>query len=369
MPKQKKATTTNNCKHRSSVRKFQCKWRPRHTSATTDPKMRLYQRYHLRSSSCVPHRQPYFLRSSGRSSYKHTIDDVEVVRDHDLWSGGLEKMLVDILYQETLEGKLVGARITNHDTVRLATRLNQLGIRPVDASQVKGKIVRLKKTQREFTDLIGQMGMGWNPITKTVVATEEHWANAIRVRSQWKKYKTNGCANYDILCMIFDQAVATKEQQLEEELRARGPVLGSGVGLDSTIDLDDISMTPSTQGGVSQRRPPCRRRRDIVGPSYSPELSAAIQTLAATSKQRADLDAKMFEQCSSKRSRGEGSNSGSDAGFSSVAQCMKFLQDITPPLPSDVHLRAVKAFMDPNVLIVFQHMPPEMRIQWVWSLG
>ncbi|XP_041019710.1 uncharacterized protein LOC121261420 isoform X1 [Juglans microcarpa x Juglans regia] len=127
-----------------------------------------------------------------------------------------------------------------------------------------------------------------------------------RVRNQWKKYKTNGCANYDILWTIFGQAVATGEQQLEEELRARGPVLGSGVGLDSTIDLDDISMTPSTQGGVSQRMPPRRRRRDAAGPSFSPELSVAIQTLAATSKQRADLDAKMFELCSSKRSRGEG---------------------------------------------------------------
>ncbi|XP_041022314.1 uncharacterized protein LOC121263447 [Juglans microcarpa x Juglans regia] len=237
--------------------------------------------------------------------------------------------------------------------------------------------------QREFTDLMGQTGIGWNPITKTVVATEEHWANAIRVRSQWKKYKTNGYADYDILCTIFGQAVATgvlhyastqeppsreEEQHLEEELRARGPVLGSGVGLDSTIDLDDISMTPSTQGGVSQRRAPRRRRRDAAGPSFSPVLSVAIQTLAATSQQRLDLDAKMFELCSSKCSKGQGSNSGSDASFSSVAQCINFLQDITPPLPPDIHLRAVKAFMDPHVLTIFQNKTPSMRIDWVWSL-
>ncbi|KAF5477446.1 hypothetical protein F2P56_004086 [Juglans regia] len=190
------------------------------------------------------------------------MDDVEVVRDRELWSSGFEEM-------------------------------------PIDALQVKGKIFRLQKIQREFTDLMGQTGMGWNPITKTIIGTEEHCANAIRVQSQWKKYKTNGCANYDILCMIFGLAVATgvlhyasmqeppsrkEEQQLEDELRARGPVLGSGIVLDSTIDLDDISVTPSTQGGVQQRRPPRRRRRDAAGPSYSPELSAAIQTLAATSK-------------------------------------------------------------------------------------
>ncbi|KAG2667269.1 hypothetical protein I3760_15G105800 [Carya illinoinensis] len=262
--------------------------------------------------------------------------DVEVQRDHDLWAGGFENKLIDMLFQETLEGKLVGSKITNRDCVRLAEQLNNLRIKWVDSSQVKGKIARLKKIQRQFTDLMGQTSMGWNPITKTIIGSDEYWANAIQVRSEWKKFKNNSCGNYDVLCMIFDQVVATgvlhfastqeppsreEEQHLEDELRARGPVFGTSTRLDSTIDLDAIEITLEMQGRAS--------------------------------KVRAELDVKMFDLCNSKHSRGKSSNIRSDAGYNSVAQCMQFLYDITPPLPLDVQLAAAKAFLDPNMINVF----------------
>ncbi|KAG6626127.1 uncharacterized protein LOC122296115 [Carya illinoinensis] len=271
--------------------------------------------------------------------------DVEVQRDHDLWACGFEDKLIDMLYQETFEDKLVGSKITNRDCVRLAERLNNLRIKRVDLSQVKGKIARLKKIQHQFTDLMGQTGMGWNPITKTVIGSDEHWANAIRVRSEWTKFKNNGCGNYNVLCMIFGQAVATgvlhfastqeppsreEEQHLKDELRARGPMFGTGTRLDSTMDLDAIEITPETQGGAPQQMTPRRRRRDAAGPSISPDLADALKTITASSKARAELDAKMFDLCSSKCSRGESSNTGSDTGYNSVTQCMQFLYDITP---------------------------------------
>ncbi|KAG7976345.1 hypothetical protein I3843_06G144400 [Carya illinoinensis] len=136
------------------------------------------------------------------------MDDLEILHDRDMWAGGFKEKLVDMLYQETLEGKLVGSKITNRDCVQLAMRLNDLKIKRVDSSQVKGKIARLKKMQCQFTDLMGQTSIGWNHSTKSVIGLDEHWANAIRVRSEGKKFKNNGCANYDVLAMIFGQAVA-----------------------------------------------------------------------------------------------------------------------------------------------------------------
>lgn len=67
------------------------------------------------------------------------MDDIEVLRDPDLWVGGLEEIPVDMLYQETLECKLAGSKITNYDTIRLAIRLSELSIKPIDSSQVKEK--------------------------------------------------------------------------------------------------------------------------------------------------------------------------------------------------------------------------------------
>ncbi|KAF5452160.1 hypothetical protein F2P56_027190 [Juglans regia] len=99
------------------------------------------------------------------------MDNTEVLRDHNLLAGGLDEMMIDMLYQEVMEGKLVGSKITNRDIVRLATRLTKLGIKPVDSSQVKGKVTLLKKTQCQFTDLMDQTGMGWNPFMKTVIGS------------------------------------------------------------------------------------------------------------------------------------------------------------------------------------------------------
>ena len=48
------------------------------------------------------------------------MDEYEVQRDHELWTDGLEEMFVDILYQETIDGKLVASKITNRDHLRLA---------------------------------------------------------------------------------------------------------------------------------------------------------------------------------------------------------------------------------------------------------
>ena len=91
------------------------------------------------------------------------MDYIEVLHDCDLCVDGFEEKLVDMLYQETLEGKLVGSKLTNCDCVLLAALLNDLKIKRVDSSQVKGKITCLKKIQRQFTDLMGQTGLGLEP--------------------------------------------------------------------------------------------------------------------------------------------------------------------------------------------------------------
>ncbi|KAG2666259.1 hypothetical protein I3760_15G049200 [Carya illinoinensis] len=82
-----------------------------------------------------------------------------------------------------------------------------------------------------------QTGLGWDLDRKAPVASEEHWANAIRVRNSFKHFKTNRRPRYEELCAIFGCSVAmgtlhrastdlapTSEEEdlLDEELRNRG---------------------------------------------------------------------------------------------------------------------------------------------------
>ncbi|KAG6690873.1 hypothetical protein I3843_10G033500 [Carya illinoinensis] len=146
----------------------------------------------------------------------------------------MEDVLINFLYDDTISERIQGGKITHNDHVRLAERLSDYRTKKFNSKQVKGKITHLKRRQREFTDLMRQTGLGWDPNRKAPVASEEHWANAIRVRNSFNHFKSNECPRYEELCAIFGCSVAMgtlhrastkptptceEEDLLDEELR------------------------------------------------------------------------------------------------------------------------------------------------------
>ncbi|XP_041011305.1 L10-interacting MYB domain-containing protein-like [Juglans microcarpa x Juglans regia] len=275
--------------------------------------------------------------SSTRTSREHSMDEPEVLRDHELWTDGLEEMLVDILYQETIEGKLVGSKITNRYHLRLVEKLSRVGRKAIDESQIRGKITHLRQRLRLFTDLMGQTGMGWNPQIKTVMATEEHWANAIKVRSQWRKFKTYGCRDYDLLCTIFDQSVVTgvchfastlqppmseEKDCLEEKVRAQGPVLETT--MEAPIDIDG----PNINGPVGRQRQYRRRTKEPVQGSISLEFSKTLKVMTTSATMRTELDKQFFEECNRKHSKSYGIEFGSDVSYSKMGAYVVFIDTV-----------------------------------------
>ena len=47
--------------------------------------------------------------------------------------------------------------------------------------QLKSKFNRLRKKYHEILDLIEHTGFGWDPIANTVTASDDAWANYIKV--------------------------------------------------------------------------------------------------------------------------------------------------------------------------------------------
>ncbi|KAF5448067.1 hypothetical protein F2P56_033567, partial [Juglans regia] len=135
-------------------------------------------------------------------------DPEDTSRDNVLWGDAMEEIFIDMLYQDALQGRLKGGKITFREHGVYAQRLTAVGKKVFDGNQVRGKLTRLKGMQRLFTDLLSQTGMGWDPDTKTVVASDECWENAIRVKSKWGRFRTFGCPKYEELCTIFGASVA-----------------------------------------------------------------------------------------------------------------------------------------------------------------
>ncbi|KAG7991284.1 hypothetical protein I3843_02G067500 [Carya illinoinensis] len=265
-----------------------------------------YQRYHLRSSSRVPHRQPYQLRSYQERHLPkllHMNDPENAHIDRKLWSDEMEEKLIDLLYADALIGVIKVGRITSQDHATYAQRLTAMGRSKYDASQIKGKIHRLKGKQRLFSDLISQTGMGWDPETGTVIASDEHWSHAIRVKSQWKNFRHAGCPKYEELCTIFGVSVATgahahahastqplltveEEVQRDEDMHARTNVCRRmNVGNQDGVVMDNPetdALFGCGQSSVSSgQNPHCRRRR--ATPRVQQEMSNCMFELDRTS--------------------------------------------------------------------------------------
>ncbi|KAG2720842.1 hypothetical protein I3760_02G052900 [Carya illinoinensis] len=255
-------------------------------------------------------------------------DTTESTRDRDIWSEGFEDRLVNMLYEDTLMDRLRGGRITNSDNVRLATQLSAVCHKKFNSEQVKGKIAHLKCKQREFTDLIKQTGLGWDPERKAPIASEEHWANALRVRSSWKNFKTWGCTRYEQLCAIFGCAVATEtlhrastdltpdsddERLLDQEMLKRGQPITDNDGVPSTR-IHRQSPTPFSASYANGSR-----RRQRGGPTMDEglqtQMTDTLEEIRHSAEARREAAMEVMESSRSrKRSKGDHSME-SDGAF------------------------------------------------------
>ncbi|KAG2718976.1 hypothetical protein I3760_03G244700 [Carya illinoinensis] len=207
-------------------------------------------------------------------------DPNEVIRDWLLWDDGMEDVLINFLYDDFIAGRIRGRKITHNDHVRLAERLSDYGTKKFNSKQVKGKIARLKRRQREFTDLMRQIGLGWDPYRKALVASEEQWANAIRLCAIFGCSVAMGTLHR---ASIEPAPTSEEEDLLEKELQNRGGPFQDDEGGPSP---------PSPMYGSTQSRRPLSaayssgsRRRQRAGSSHSAVMNEQMsRTLEAIEK-------------------------------------------------------------------------------------
>ncbi|KAM4079568.1 hypothetical protein ACJW30_09G126100 [Castanea mollissima] len=67
----------------------------------------------------------------------------------------------------------------------------------------------MKGRHRTFSQLIGRMGMGWDPISNIVTASKEAWPAAFAISHKFKKFKKKGLQHYELLGTLFNLNTAT----------------------------------------------------------------------------------------------------------------------------------------------------------------
>ena len=156
--------------------------------------------------------------------------------------------------------------------------------------QLKSKFNRLRKKHREFSDLIEHTGFGWDPIANTVTASDDAWANYIKVLFTFtyyyltftnftlifyiiklislyfflqrvpgiKPYRKKGLEHYRLLGEIFNTTTATGQlhyssSQLppnsDEERELEDNFLNTGVHIDIDEDVDGVDTPQQSTTG------------------------------------------------------------------------------------------------------------------------
>ena len=97
------------------------------------------------------------------------------------WPKAVEKHFIDILLEEDAKGNMPQGQFKPRTWTAVMNEFNKHANKIYSKTQLTQKYQRMKQRHCTFSQLIARTGMGWDPISNTVTASEEAWAAAFAV--------------------------------------------------------------------------------------------------------------------------------------------------------------------------------------------
>nr|KJB31814.1 hypothetical protein B456_005G209400 [Gossypium raimondii]KJB31815.1 hypothetical protein B456_005G209400 [Gossypium raimondii] len=110
-----------------------------------------------------------------------------------MWDKRLTEIFCDICIKEILKGNRPGTHFTRDGWLKIMTNFEKETGKGFSQRQFKNRWDALKKKRKAWKKLKGEdTGLGWNPIKRTVDASDEWWESRLQVVPEAKKFKTSG---------------------------------------------------------------------------------------------------------------------------------------------------------------------------------
>ncbi|KAB1219533.1 hypothetical protein CJ030_MR3G012329 [Morella rubra] len=96
--------------------------------------------------------------------------------------------------------------------VALSSKMNHLtnSLRQKNGAPSSRPLEEQSPKLKKFLELLRTpSGFGWNPETNTVSAAKEAWQNYLEKHPEAQKFRKQGCADYNLLGLIFNASTAT----------------------------------------------------------------------------------------------------------------------------------------------------------------
>ncbi|KAL1059726.1 hypothetical protein V6Z11_1Z012700 [Gossypium hirsutum] len=111
----------------------------------------------------------------------------------EMWDKRLTEIFCDICIKEILKGNRPGTHFTRDGWLKIMTNFEKETGKGFSQRQLKNRWDALKKEWKAWKKLKGEdTGLGWNPIKRTVDASDEWWESRLQVVPEAKKFRTSG---------------------------------------------------------------------------------------------------------------------------------------------------------------------------------
>ncbi|XP_037482085.1 uncharacterized protein LOC119360640, partial [Triticum dicoccoides] len=196
-------------------------------------------------------------------------------------------------------------------------------------------------------------GIGIDPYTKAIAATDEWWALELKARPQATKYRHAPLAEEDKMEEVFDACCVTNEH-------ARVPI-PTYQGSTSRINLDDESGCEGDKTEVTPRANRAKGGKKRASP-YSPSPKANEKWASEQAKNEAFV--RMVDLFDSRNKRDETQVSAREE----IHEMMAMVEEDGGAPGSDVHFYASQLFKDQtnrDVFSAFKTHEPSARLIWI----
>ncbi|KAL1094293.1 hypothetical protein V6Z11_D06G085200 [Gossypium hirsutum] len=110
-----------------------------------------------------------------------------------MWDKRLTEIFCDICIKEILKGNRPGTHFTRDGWLKIMTNFEKETGKGFSQRQLKNRWDALKKEWKAWKKLKGEdTGLGWNPIKRTVDASDKWWESRLQVVPEAKNFRTSG---------------------------------------------------------------------------------------------------------------------------------------------------------------------------------
>ena len=102
-------------------------------------------------------------------------------KDRKLWPEVVEKHFIDVLLEEDAKGNMPQGQFKTETWTVVMNEFNKRANKNYNKTQLIQKYQRMNGRHRTFSQFITHTGMGWDPISNTMTASEEALAAAFAV--------------------------------------------------------------------------------------------------------------------------------------------------------------------------------------------